>query len=75
MIRDNNTNKIAIYGLSTETERLISQWGSGPNLIGLLDGYKESGSLYGYPIISMKQAIEMGVQLIKVVAHGSCKEY
>ncbi|SDH91900.1 hypothetical protein SAMN05421493_105139 [Pseudobutyrivibrio sp. 49] len=66
--------KIALYGLGTETERLISQWGGGPKIIGLLDGFREEGELYGYPIISLQKAVEAGVQQIIVVARpGSCK--
>lgn len=69
-----NNKKIVLYGLGTETERLISQMGGGLNLIGLLDGYRESGELYGYPIISLTDAITCGVEKIIVVARpGSCK--
>lgn len=65
---------IAIYGLGTETERLISQQGDGLNIVGLLDGFKESGEQFGYPIISLQQAIDSGVDTILVVARpGSCK--
>ncbi len=73
-IEELTVEKIALYGLGTETERLISQWGSGPKIIGLLDGFKESGEAFGYPIISLQQAVEAGVQQIIVVARpGSCK--
>ena len=66
--------KIALYGLGTETERLISKWGSGPKIVGLLDGFKESGEAFGYPIINLQQAIAAGVEAIIVVARpGSCK--
>lgn len=65
---------IALYGLGTETERLISEWGNGPTIVGLLDGFKDSGELYGYPIISLKEAIAAGIDAILVVARpGSCK--
>jgi len=65
---------IALYGLGTETERLISQWGSGPKIVGLLDGFKESGEVFGYPIISLQQAVDLKVERIIVVARpGSCK--
>lgn len=65
---------VALYGLGTETERLISQWGSGPKIVGLLDGFKESGEAFGYPIISLQQAIDLKVERIIVVARpGSCK--
>lgn len=67
-------SKIAIYGLGTETERVLTQIGQEFQIIGLLDGYKEDGMLYGKPIISLKEAVEEGVKLILVVARpGSCK--
>lgn len=65
---------LAIYGLGTETERFIRERGEGLNIVGLLDGFKDSGEAFGYPIISMRQAIAAGVDLILVVARpGSCK--
>ena len=65
---------IAIYGLGTETERLISLLGEEHNIVGLLDGYKENGEQFDYPIISLQQAIDAGVDTIIVVARpGSCK--
>ncbi len=65
---------VALYGLGTETKRLISQWGSGPKIIGLLDGFKEEGEAFGYPIISLQQAITAKIDAIIVVARpGSCK--
>ncbi|MBQ8490582.1 MAG: HAD hydrolase-like protein [Pseudobutyrivibrio sp.] len=70
----NHFYSIALYGLGTETERLISQWGSGPKIVGLLDGFKESGEAFGYPIISLQQAVDAKVEAIIVVARpGSCK--
>ncbi len=69
-----NYNNIAIYGLSTETERFLSEWSKKINVVGLLDGFKTDGDLYGYPIISMEAAVLQGVDLIIVVARpGSCK--
>ncbi|EOS69970.1 hypothetical protein C818_02133 [Lachnospiraceae bacterium MD308] len=65
---------IAIYGLGTETQRVLAELDGAFQVIGLLDGYRESGTLYGKPIISMKQAIENQTALILVVARpGSCK--
>lgn len=65
---------IVIYGLGTETERLIAQHGDELIVIGLLDGFRESGEMYGHRIISFDEAIEAGVETIIVVARpGSCK--
>lgn len=67
-------NKIALYGLGTETERFISEWSEKLNVIGLLDGFKTDGEIYGYPIISIESAAKQGVDLIIVIARpGSCK--
>lgn len=67
-------NKIAIYGLGTETERVLSEIGQEFQVVGLLDGYKEEGQLYGRPIISLQYAMECQVKLILVVARpGSCR--
>lgn len=74
-ILDKNDNKpIALYGLGTETERLLSELGKGISIVGLLDGFKEDGEIYGYPIIPITETISKGVRLIIVVARpGSCK--
>lgn len=66
--------KAAIYGLSTETEKelpgLIKQY----QIIGLLDGFRTDGELYGHPILPFDKAVEEGVEKIIVVARpGSCK--
>lgn len=71
---DVTNKKIALYGLGTETERFINMHSKEVNIVGLLDGYKESGEQFGYPILSLQQAIEAGVEIIVVVARpGSCK--
>lgn len=66
--------KIAIYGLSEATQKVLEEIGYGANVIGLLDGYCSSGNLYGMPIISLEQAVEEQVGLILVAARpGSCR--
>lgn len=67
-------SKIAIYGLGTETERVLKEIGQDFQILGLLDGYREEGRLYGKPIIPLQQVIECQVKLILVVARpGSCR--
>lgn len=67
-------DKIAVYGLGAETERVLAELGQEFQIIGLLDGYQDSGNLFGKPIISVEQAIEAQVKLILVAARpGSCK--
>ena len=66
--------KIAIYGLGTESEKAIAALDDFLDIIGLLDGFKEDGDLYGKKIISLTEVIEKKVELILVVARpGSCK--
>lgn len=66
--------KIALYGLGTETERFLSVVGNRMSIVGLLDGFKVCGEIYGYPILSMQEVLSKGAALILVVARpGSCK--
>lgn len=65
---------IAIYGLSTETEKVIPMLSRSFYIVGLLDGFQKKGEMYGYPIISLIEAVNAGVEQIIVVARpGSCK--
>ena len=69
-----DTESVAIYGLSTETERFLQEKPDGMRVIGLLDSYRTEGELYGYSIISLQQAADAHIQRIIVVARpGSCK--
>ena len=66
--------KIAVYGLSTETERKLPGLKEQYHVIGLLDGFRTDGELYGQPVIPFEKAVEEGVERIVVVARpGSCK--
>lgn len=66
--------KIAVYGLGTETERFLAEFGGNISVAGLLDGFRECGEMYGYPVITIREACSKGVRLILVVARpGSCK--
>ena len=66
-------DKIALYGLGTETERFIRE-NSNLEIVGLLDGFKTEGEMYGYPIISLSDVTLKDVKLIIVIARpGSCK--
>ncbi len=69
-----SSEKIALYGLGTETEKALLSLKDRFEIIGLLDSFQEEGNLYGKNIFSLKQMIEKGVKLIIVVARpGSCK--
>lgn len=66
--------KIAVYGLSVLTEEILPLIDPEYQIVGLLDGYRTEGRLYGNPIISLEDAIQKGVALILVAARPeSCK--
>lgn len=67
-------NKIVLYGLSSETERVINEWNGKINVIGLLDGFMSSGDQFGYPILDINDVVKLENIIIIVVARpGSCK--
>ena len=66
--------KVALYGLSTETERFLEIYRNKISVVGLLDGFREEGDIFGLPIMSINHIIEEQVKLIIVIARpGSCK--
>ncbi|MCI8455367.1 MAG: hypothetical protein HFE84_12270 [Lachnospiraceae bacterium] len=66
--------RVAVYGLGSEAEGVLKEIGGIVSVIGLLDSCRESGELYGFPILSLKEAIREQVELILVAARpGSCK--
>ena len=74
ILKQNSDRRFAIYGLSAETERFLKECSLNIDIVGLLDGFKEEGSEYGYPIISLNDAVESGVSFILVISRpGSCK--
>ena len=71
---DSQSRKIALYGLSAETEKTLREWQGIYEVAGLLDGFRTSGEMYGKKIISLDNAVMLGIDLIVVVARpGSCK--
>ena len=66
--------KIIIYGLSTETERVISEWNGKYNVVGLLDGFMTAGEQFGYRILDINEVVRMdNIAIIVVARPGSCK--
>lgn len=64
----------ALYGLGTETEKALAELGDEFHIVGLLDGFRQEGFLYGKQIISLAQCVRRKVKLIIVVARpGSCR--
>lgn len=77
MIESNKFEKnrnIVLYGLSTETERILNEWNGKYNVIGLLDGFQKEGMQFGYPIVNINDVVKQENVIIIVVARpGSCK--
>lgn len=66
--------KIIIYGLSTETERVLSEWNGKYDVIGLLDGFMICGEQFGCRILDINDVVKMDdVAIIVVARPGSCK--
>lgn len=66
--------KIALYGLSTETERALHGFDGGYEIVGLMDSFRSEGDIFGKHIISFDHAVKAGIGLIIVVARpGSCR--
>ena len=74
LFADFKDTKIALYGLGIETEKVLKELGEDYEIVGLLDGFREEGELYGRAIISLQYAIEKGAKIIIAVARpGSCR--
>ncbi len=74
ILKKYKNSNIALSGLGIETQKLLGRLGEEYSIAGLLDGYKEDGTLYGRRIISFAEAVRCQVKLILVVARpGSCK--
>ena len=61
---------IAVYGLGSETERLLDKLGTQYHIAGLLDSFREEGEFYGKPVIALKETVEKEVGLILVPAES-----
>lgn len=64
---------IAIYGISSNTKIFLEEIQGKYNIVGLLDGYKKDGEIFGHKIISLEKAIELGIKAIIVVARPSSR--
>lgn len=66
--------KIALYGLGTETKRVLHSLEDQYEIVGLLDSFRADGELYGKRIISLDDAVDAGICLVIVVARpSSCR--
>lgn len=69
-----NKQRIVLYGLGTETKKAITELEDKYEIVGLLDGFKDTGEMYGKHIISLEDVPSLDVSEIIVVARpGSCK--
>lgn len=74
LLKKYQNGNIALYGLGTETGRFLAEFGDRVTIAGILDSFRESGEIYGFPIIPIQETVSKGVRLILVVARpGSCK--
>jgi len=74
LLENFRNDKIAIYGLSEATQKALEEIGNQVEVVGLLDGYRESGELFGKPILSLEEVFERKISLILVAARpGSCR--
>ncbi len=66
--------KTAVYGLGAETPKALTDLEENFEVMGLLDGFREDGEMYGKPVIPFGKAVKNGVELIFVAARpGSCR--
>lgn len=65
---------IAIYGLGNMTKEIIEQEKKYFHFVGLLDGYRTDGEMYGLPVLSMEDLAALQVTVIIVAARpSSCR--
>lgn len=74
LLEQRQGSRAALYGIGTETERFLHTYGKRLSIVGLLDGFREEGEIYGYPIIPIRSVIAQGATVIIAIARpGSCK--
>ena len=66
---DRRREKFVLYGLSRHTEEIVSGCPEF-TFLGLLDGFQESGELYGLPVLSLAQVAELHPAHIVIVARA-----
>lgn len=67
-------NDIILYGIGIETERILTEWNGRYTILGLLDGFRNDGEIFGYPILDINDVAKYKNIVIIVIARpGSCK--
>ena len=62
------SERLAIYGLGTQTGELLAEEGFAERVVCLLDGYEQSGEHYGKPVVPLAAVTDLGVDTILVAA-------
>jgi len=62
--------KMVLYGLSVNTRSILETFPA-YSIVGLLDGFQESGMVYGKPVLSLAQVAEQQVACIVIVARAN----
>ena len=63
--------RIAVYGLGQDTRIFLETEGASLDIVCLLDGFRENGTCFGYPVLSLTEAHKQGVDTIVVIARKS----
>ena len=67
---ESKNKKIVIYGISNNTKIILDEFKE-YNILGLMDGYQTEGELYGKKILSSKEVLSLGTEIIVIVARAS----
>jgi len=62
--------KIVLYGTGPNTKSIVENT-VGFNFVGLMDGYKKDGSIYGLDILDYDEVINKGTEIIIIIARTS----
>lgn len=70
--KENDSKEIVLYGLGRQTAEVLEAFPSFP-VIGLLDGYREEGEIYGKKILSLDSLAGRDVKIIILARKASEK--
>jgi len=59
---------IVLYGTGPHTKIILDHYSDYP-IIGLMDGFKKEGEIYGKRLLTMEESLQLKVEMIIVVAH------
>ena len=69
--------KIALYGLSHNSQVIAEAFSEAEDceIVGLLDAFQKSGSMYGVPIIDLDDVVSLGADTIIIVARANSTKF